>query len=91
MIRGPAVRGRAAGKMWATASYNSGFTRRSSLSLVAWPSATRSSVTAVAEKQRRNRLCPSRRFVNPRAVICHAALLWRRFLRRSDKMRHVFS
>ena len=39
----------------------------------AWPSATRSVVTAVAEKQSRNRLCPPRRFVNPRAVIRNAA------------------
>ena len=67
MIRGPAVRGRAGGCTGTATAYNSGFTRRSLRSLGL--SATRSSVTAVAEDQRRNRLCPSRRFVNPRAVI----------------------
>ena len=65
-VAGPQVR------MRPTKAPNSGFTLRSSLSLVAWPSATRSVVTAVAEKQRRNRLCPPRRFVNPPPLGGHA-------------------
>jgi len=48
-IRGPAVPGRAGGKMWATTSYNSGFTHASSRWSSAGLSATSSSVTPLAE------------------------------------------
>ena len=67
-IRGPAVRGRAEGSTGTATAANSGFTQRSSLcsSLGLRQPARRSLRLLKAEAQAS---CPSRRFVNPRAVI----------------------
>jgi len=68
---GPAVRGRAAGKMRPTKAPNSRFAASVAIRSLR---PTCSSFTAVAERQKRNRLCPPRRFANLRDVMCNANL-----------------
>ena len=71
-IRGPAVRGRAGGCTGTATSYNSGFTRRT-LRVLGLRQPARRSLRLLKEEAQAS--CPSRRFVNPRAVIRHAVLL----------------